>query len=84
MPKRRGLLNHPGPFGSHVSPVSHAGEYAAQTIRSVLPMMEKLGVATAEEVRVETLAERLRDEVVAGGGVIVFANLVGAWARKPH
>jgi ubiquinone/menaquinone biosynthesis C-methylase UbiE len=64
-------------------PDSPAYEYAAQTVRSLLPMMERLGVATAEEVQIETFAARLRDEVVSGGGVIVFANLVGAWVQKP-
>ncbi len=63
---------------------SPAYEYAAQTVRSLLPMMERFGVATADEVQVDSLAQRLRDEVVATGGVIVFANLVGAWAHKPH
>jgi hypothetical protein len=62
---------------------SPAYEYMAQTVRSLLPMMEKLGVATVEEVQIDTLARRVRDEVMAGGGVIVLPHLVGAWARKP-
>jgi hypothetical protein len=35
-------------------------------------------------VQVETLALRLRDEAVAGGGVVVPPPFVGAWARRPH
>ena len=62
---------------------SPAYEYVAQTVRSLLPMMEQFGVAKAEEVQVETLAQRMRDEVTTGGGVIVIPPLVGAWARKP-
>lgn len=46
-------------------------------------MMEQLGVATAGEMGIETLYERLRDEVVSLGGMIAFPSLVGAWARKP-
>jgi hypothetical protein len=42
-----------------------------------------LGVAKVEEVQIETLAQRMRDEVTSGGGVIVIPPLVGAWARKP-
>lgn len=57
-------------------------EYITQVTRTLLPMMEKLGVAQAEEVQIDTLAQRLRDEVVATGGVIVAPPLVGAWARK--
>ncbi len=62
---------------------SPAYEYVAQTVRSLLPMMEQFGVAKAEEVQIETLAQRMRDEVTTGGGVIVIPPLVGAWARKP-
>jgi ubiquinone/menaquinone biosynthesis C-methylase UbiE len=54
----------------------------AEVIRSLLPLIEKLGLATAAEVDVDTLADRIRDEVVAGGGVIVSPTLVGAWARR--
>ncbi|HXG66221.1 MAG TPA: class I SAM-dependent methyltransferase [Blastocatellia bacterium] len=64
-------------------PQSPAYEQLTQLARTLLPMMEKLGVARAEDVGIETLAQRLRDEVVSGGGVIVLPNLIGAWARKP-
>jgi ubiquinone/menaquinone biosynthesis C-methylase UbiE len=64
-------------------PDSPAYEYVANTVRTLLPVMERLGVTRAEEVQIETLAQRLRDEVVSGAGVIVVAPLVGAWARKP-
>jgi ubiquinone/menaquinone biosynthesis C-methylase UbiE len=58
-------------------------EVVAQIVRSVLPMMERFGVAKAEEVAIETLAQRLRDEVAACNGVIVLPHLIGAWTRKP-
>jgi ubiquinone/menaquinone biosynthesis C-methylase UbiE len=56
----------------------------AGVARSLLPAMEKLGIATASEVDIETLRDRLRDEVVAGGGVVVSPALIGAWAQKPQ
>jgi SAM-dependent methyltransferase len=59
-------------------------ELVAGVTRSLLPAMEKLKVATAMEVHILTLAERMRDEVVAGGGVVVFPALIGAWSRKPR
>jgi hypothetical protein len=34
--------------------------YVADTVRSLLPMLEAMGAATAEEVQVDTLADRLR------------------------
>jgi hypothetical protein len=49
-----------------------------------LPMAQKLGVvASVEEVGVETLHERLRDEVVALGGVVTMPSIAGVWSRKP-
>ena len=41
-------------------------------------VVEKLGVATDAGVGIETLADRVRDEVLAGGGAVVTPPLVGA------
>ena len=57
--------------------------YFAETVRTALPLMEQVGVATAEEIGIETLYERLRDEVVRLDGVIGWPSLMGAWSRKP-
>jgi hypothetical protein len=46
--------------------------------------MEKLNIATAMEVGISTLAQRMRDEVVALKGVVVSAGFIGAWSCKPH
>ena len=53
----------------------------AELVRTLLPEMERIGVTTAAEVDIETLAERLRREVTAGGGVIIGRSEIGAWAR---
>jgi ubiquinone/menaquinone biosynthesis C-methylase UbiE len=53
----------------------------AENVRSLLPEIERLGVATAAEVGVETLADRLRKEVAASGGVIVGRSEIAAWSR---
>jgi hypothetical protein len=53
----------------------------AENVRSLLPEMERLGVATAAEVSIENLAERLCQEVTAGGGVILGRSEIGAWSR---
>jgi SAM-dependent methyltransferase len=58
-------------------------DYGAESLRSMLPLILKLGIATQEEVGIDTLAERLRAETVASGGVIKPPDLVGAWGRKP-
>jgi 2-polyprenyl-3-methyl-5-hydroxy-6-metoxy-1,4-benzoquinol methylase len=54
----------------------------AGTIQSLLPVMEQLGITTASEISFPTLAERMRDEVVAGKGVALSPALIGAWSRK--
>ena len=53
----------------------------AQITRTLLPLMERTGVATAEEVGVETLAERMRAEAVALDATVVSPAFIGAWAR---
>jgi SAM-dependent methyltransferase len=56
-------------------------EMVADVVRSLLPVMEKLQIATATEVDVSSLAQRLRDEVVAAKGVVLSPGLIGSWAR---
>jgi hypothetical protein len=51
-------------------------------VRSLLPEMERLGLATAAEIDIDTYADRVRDELIATGGVIVGRGDVGAWAHK--
>jgi SAM-dependent methyltransferase len=55
--------------------------YLARTVRSLLPFMTKVGVATAEEVDIDTLEDRLRAEVLSHDGIQILAAVVGAWAR---
>jgi 2-polyprenyl-3-methyl-5-hydroxy-6-metoxy-1,4-benzoquinol methylase len=56
-------------------------QIVAQVVKSLLPVMEKLRVANEKEIQIETLAQRLRDEVISRGAVIVLPPLVGAWTR---
>ncbi|HEU0275193.1 MAG TPA: class I SAM-dependent methyltransferase [Candidatus Udaeobacter sp.] len=56
-------------------------QIVAHVVKSLLPVMEKLGIANEKEIQVETLTQRLRDEVVSRGAVIVLPPLVGAWTR---
>jgi len=56
-------------------------DYIANTARSLLPMMERLGVATAAEVEIDTAAERVRQETIENNACIVLPPLIGAWTR---
>lgn len=57
-------------------------EQVTGVTRSLLPLMERTGVATPEEVDIDTLAGRLRDEAVGRDATIVSPSFIGAWARK--
>jgi ubiquinone/menaquinone biosynthesis C-methylase UbiE len=50
--------------------------------RTLLPAMEKHGIATAAEIDIETLSERLQQAVQAADATVVGPLFVGAWARS--
>jgi 2-polyprenyl-3-methyl-5-hydroxy-6-metoxy-1,4-benzoquinol methylase len=64
-------------------PQCPAFEVVAEVIQSLLPVMEELKIASAPEVGISTLAQRMRDEVIALKGVVLSGGFVGAWSRKP-
>ena len=57
-------------------------ELCADTVRSLLPRIEELGISTAETIQVATLADRLRQESSSLEAVIGIMPLIGAWATK--
>lgn len=48
---------------------------------TLLPLMERVGVATAVDVQIETLADRLRQEALANNVTLVAPPFTGAWAN---
>ena len=62
-------------------PDSPIYDQVAQISRTLLPLMARTGVATAEEVGIETLADRLREEAVALDATLVSPAFIGAWTR---
>jgi len=69
-----------GTFRVEAGPDASAYDYLAQSLRSLAPSLVALGIATPEELELDTLADRLRDGAVAGGHVILLPRLIGAWA----
>lgn len=55
----------------------------AEALRSLTPTLEKSNIATSAQVSIDTLADRMRSEVVAKRAVAMSYGLVGAWAKKP-
>jgi SAM-dependent methyltransferase len=87
-PRLWGVLRDAGlrPLGMiGVQPHFGPGDPAAVTlaegvIRVVAPLIERTGVATAEEIDVETFGQRLRDELLMNSAVLAPAMLLSAWA----
>jgi SAM-dependent methyltransferase len=53
----------------------------AETARTLLPHIVRLGLATAEQVDIESLASRLQDEAVDMRLTVFSPRWVGAWIR---
>lgn len=57
--------------------------YIVNTIRTLLPLLLQFGIATAEDVEIDTLAERCQDELTRQRRVVrLGTGIVSAWARK--
>ena len=77
-------LSPPEPYAA-ARPVAGADSagYAvlAAVTRSLLPAIERFGIATQAEVDIDTLADRLREATVAADACWLSPVMVGAWAR---
>lgn len=61
----------------------HTHHPMAQIVRAMLPRIVAHGVATAAELDVDTLEQRLVDERTAANATYVGDMIFGAWARTP-
>ncbi len=62
-------------------PALAACRYLAETVRSALPMIERHGIATAAEVEVDTLAERLSAALLEHDATFYPPQAIGAYAK---
>jgi len=69
-----------------VIPVVDADETStaqlAGVVRSLAPALERFGIATAEEVGVDTLLTRLLAEAQREPGVVFGPMVAGIWGRR--
>jgi SAM-dependent methyltransferase len=72
-------LHAPIAAGPHAPLCRHA----AALVASLLPAIERLGIASAVEVEVDTLSARLQEELASSGGTVVWTSMIGAVARVP-
>jgi ubiquinone/menaquinone biosynthesis C-methylase UbiE len=57
-------------------------ENSAEIVRSLLPRLEHFGIATAADVQVDTLADRLEHQTCAADSQITYVPIVGAWTSR--
>ena len=53
-----------------------------EVTRSLLPVMETLGIATAEEVQIDSLQSRIRAEIAELDAITILPPLIGAWTKS--
>jgi SAM-dependent methyltransferase len=64
-------------------PDAQGFRWFAELVRSAAPAMERLGIAGARELDIDTLAGRLVQEAEAAPGAVCGLGLGGAWVRTP-
>jgi len=57
--------------------------WVSDSLRSVLPQIRKLNLSTDALGDLDTLQERLQNEVAISNSVVPWIGLVAAWCRKP-
>jgi ubiquinone/menaquinone biosynthesis C-methylase UbiE len=77
MEANAGIMGSQDPF------LEHLFAFFAQTLRSMAPAIIKHGLATEEELGVDTFAQRITEAFRAAGGVLLSPPFVGAWTRTP-
>ena len=60
-----------------------AAEMNAAFVRSMLPVLIEHGIATADEIDIDTLADRLVAAADEDELIYVLPPAIAAWARKP-
>lgn len=77
------LQTHVAMMGFEDPFVEPLTNFLVQGLRSVTPVLIKHGLATEQELALDTYAQRMSQEFRAARGVMMSPPFVGAWARKP-
>ncbi len=65
----------------HPAPCREGVRWVSELVRSLVPEMERLGVVSAEEVGIETLEEKMRQELLRREATLCTPLVVGACSR---
>jgi SAM-dependent methyltransferase len=69
--------------GSQDPFVEPLANFLVQGLRSMTPVIVRHGLATEQELDLDTYARRLSDAFRAAGGIMMSPPFIGAWTRKP-
>jgi hypothetical protein len=64
-------------------PGSFIYRWSTESLRSLLPRIEQLGLASAAELQLDTLVARMESEAVTLRAQLIGPLQFGAWARNP-
>ena len=64
------------------NPSSEIWQFVADTVRSLLPRLEQLGIVEARNLEMDELADQLSREQANLASVVGIMPLMGAWCRK--
>lgn len=64
-------------------PDSGAYEFLTRTLRTLMPLAQKFGIATEEEVGIDTLEARLRVEATSANARFIPAYFSAIWGHRP-
>ncbi|MFJ3229317.1 methyltransferase domain-containing protein [Streptomyces sp. NPDC086783] len=83
--KRSGVVNAAAVHTARVETWDDAvaPDYFSETVRSMLPIITGLGIASTAEIGIDSLAARLRKELEENQGTIILPGLVSAWGYAP-
>ena len=58
-------------------------DFLAESVRSLMPAMEKTGIAATAEIDIDSLRDRLVTEAARADACIFYPRFIGVWARTP-
>ena len=65
-------------------PDNPAAVMVSEVMLTLLPLLVKSGIATEEQVGMQSLRDRIEKEIVDSGGVATSPSLISAWTRVPQ
>ncbi len=72
-----------GVMGYQDAFVEPLANFLVQGLRSMTPVILKYGLASEQELELDTYARRMIDAFRAGGGILMSPPFIGCWTRKP-